>query len=247
MERRNEIVGEAIMNILAIGAHPDDVEIFCGGTLLKYHGQGHKVFLAFTTSGNIGSNIIEGREKIASTREQEQLAAARCYDAELRFLRHDDEGLLDTPDLRRQLINAIRWADPEVIFTHCPEDPSTDHNTTAEVVGRILLSLPGKNVPADEPPIQKFPTLFHWDTAAGVHFRPELYVDISATFEDKIKALECHRSQFDWMDTFQIHTLTEHCRIMSEFRGLQAGVRYAEGFRPFRIHGYMPDFRTLPV
>jgi LmbE family N-acetylglucosaminyl deacetylase len=235
------------MNVLAFGAHPDDVEIFCGGTLLKYHRQGHRVFIALTTSGNIGSNLLEGRETIASTREREQLEAARFYDAQVRFLRHDDEGLVDTPGLRREVLNAIRWADPEVIFTNALEDPSTDHNVTAQVVSRVLLSLPGKNVPADEAPIEKFPTLFHWDTAAGVHFQPEVYVDITDTFEDKIRALECHRSQFDWMDTFQIHTLTEHCRIMSELRGLQAGVRYAEGFRPFRIHGYMPDFRTLPA
>jgi len=235
------------MNVLAVGAHPDDVEIFCGGTLLKYHRQGHKIFIALTTSGNIGSNILEGREEIASTREQEQLAAARFYDAQVRFLRHDDEGLVDGPELRRQVINAIRWADPEVIFSNSLEDPSTDHNVTAQVVSRVLLSLPGKNVPADEPPMEKFPTLFHWDTAAGLHFHPEVYVDTSDTFEEKIKALECHRSQFDWMDTFQIHTLTEHCRIMSEFRGLQAGIRHAEGFRAFRIHGYMPDFGALPA
>jgi LmbE family N-acetylglucosaminyl deacetylase len=240
-------MGETIMNVLAIGAHPDDIEIFCGGTLLKYRRQGHKVFLALTTSGNIGSNLIEGREAIAATREEEQLEAARFYDAEVRFLRHDDEGLIDSQEARRQVINVIRWADPEVIFTNSTEDRSTDHNTTAQIVSRVLLSLPGKNVPADEPPIQKFPTLFHWDTAAGVHFHPEVYVDISDTFDDKIKALECHRSQFAWMDTFQIHTLSDHCRIMAEFRGLQADVRYAEGFRAFRIHGYMPDFRTLPA
>jgi len=235
------------VNVLAVGAHPDDVEFLCGGTLLKYHRQGHKVFIVLTTSGNIGSNVLEGRQAIAATREEEQLEAARFYDAEVRFLRYDDEGLVDTPEVRRQVINAIRWADPEVIFTNCPEDASTDHNTTAAIVSRVLLSLPGRNVPADEPPIGKFPTLFHWDTAAGVHFRPELYVDITDTFEDKIRALECHRSQFAWMDTFQIHSLTEHCRILSEFRGLQAGVRHAEAFRPFRVHGYMPDFRLLPA
>jgi LmbE family N-acetylglucosaminyl deacetylase len=66
------------MNILAIGAHPDDVEIFCAGTLLKYRRQGHRVLLALTTSGNVGSDIIEGRERIAATREAEQLAAGRC-------------------------------------------------------------------------------------------------------------------------------------------------------------------------
>ena len=61
------------MNVLAIGAHPDDVEFYCAGTLLKYAKAGHRVFVALTTSGNIGSNIIAGREEIARTREAEQL------------------------------------------------------------------------------------------------------------------------------------------------------------------------------
>jgi LmbE family N-acetylglucosaminyl deacetylase len=63
------------MNILALGAHPDDVEFLCAGTLFKYKAQGHKIFIALTTSGNQGSNAIEGREKIAAIREAEQLEA----------------------------------------------------------------------------------------------------------------------------------------------------------------------------
>jgi LmbE family N-acetylglucosaminyl deacetylase len=234
------------MNILAIGSHPDDIEVFCAGTLLKYRKAGHRVFIALTTSGNIGSNLIEGRENIARTREAEQLEAAKFYDAPVRFLRHDDEGLLDGPELRRQLIDAIRWADPQVILTNYAGDPSTDHNVTGTVVGRVILSLPGRNVPAGEPPIERKPSLFYWDTSAGIAFQPEAYVDISQEMETKLKALACHKSQFAWMDTFQIHNFADHVRILSEFRGLQAGCRYAEGFRAFRIHGYMPDFKLLP-
>ena len=234
------------MNVLAIGSHPDDVEVFCAGTLLKYRRAGHRIFLALTTSGNIGSNLIEGRQNIARTREAEQLEAARFYDAQVRFLRHDDQGLLDGPELRRGLIEAIRWAEPQVIFTNYPGDRSTDHNVTGTVVGRVMLSLPGKNVPAGGTPLQGKPSLFYWDTAAGLDFQPEAYVDISAEMETKLQALACHQSQYAWMDTFQIHNFADHCRIMSELRGLQAGCRYAEGFRAFRIHGFMPDFRLLP-
>ena len=69
------------MNILAVAAHPDDVEFYCAGTLLKYARAGHRIFVALTTSGNIGSNIIEGREEIARIREAEQLEAAKVYGA----------------------------------------------------------------------------------------------------------------------------------------------------------------------
>ena len=234
------------MNILAIGAHPDDIEFTCGGTLLKYRAAGHKIFVALTTSGNIGSNVIEGREKIAAIREAEQLEAAKLYGAEVRFLRYNDEGLVDSEEVRRSILNAMRWANPDVIFTNYPGDMSTDHNVTSTLVGRMMLSLPGKNVPADEPPITKTPSLFYWDTAAGLHFEPEAYVDITDTMEMKLKALELHKSQFAWMDTFQAVTLTEHCRLLGAFRGLAIGCKYAEGFRAYRIHGYMPDFKLLP-
>ena len=185
----------------------------------------------------IGSNLIEGREQIARTREAEQLKAAKFY---------DDEGLVDSQELRRQVLNVIRWADPAVILTNFPGDMSTDHNVTGTVVSRVMLSLPGRNVSADEPPISRKPSLFYWDTAAGLHFEPEAYVDITAEMEIKLRALECHKSQYAWMNTFQIHNFNDHCRILSELRGLQAGCRYAEGFRAFRIHGFMPDFKLLP-
>jgi LmbE family N-acetylglucosaminyl deacetylase len=114
------------------------------------------------------------------------------------------------------------------------------------VVARVLLSLPGKNVPASEPPLSKAPSLFHWDTAAGLHFEPEVYVDITGTIEEKLRALALHTSQFAWMTTFESVSLTEHCRIVAAFRGLAVGRAYAEGFRAHRVHGYMPDFTLLP-
>ncbi len=234
------------MNILAFGAHPDDVEIFCAGTLLKYAAAGHKIFIALASSGNQGSNIIEGREEIARLREAEQLEAAKLYKAQVRFLRYDDEGLIENEEVRRNVLNAVRWADPDVVFTHFPGDMSTDHNSIATIVSRIMLSLPGKNVKADVPPIKKAPSLFYWDTAAGVHFDPEAYVDITDFMEKKLQALAFHKTQFAWMGTFQSQSLSDLCRIISEFRGLQSGFRFAEGFRAFRIHGYMPNFKLLP-
>jgi N-acetylglucosamine malate deacetylase 1 len=234
------------MNILAFGSHPDDVEIFCAGTLLKYKGAGHRIFIALTTSGNIGSNLHASREEIAAVREAEQLEAAALYGAEVRFLRFDDEGVQDTPETRRAAINAIRWADPDVILTHFRGDGSTDHAMTSKIVGEVVLSLPGKLVPADEPPISKAPSIFSWDTSAGVGFSPEVYVDISDVMEMKLAAIAKHKSQFAWMDTFQMHGFLEHAEILARFRGLQAGVKFAEGFVPMRVHGFMPNMKLLP-
>jgi LmbE family N-acetylglucosaminyl deacetylase len=234
------------MNILAIGSHPDDIEFTCAGTLAKYDRAGHKIFVALTTSGNQGSNVIEGRAEIARVREAEQLEAAKLYHAQVRFLRFDDQALVETLELRRAVLNAMRWANPDVILTHFPGDMSTDHNVTSTVVGKMMLSLPGKNVPADEPPISKKPSLFYWDTGAGLHFEPEVYVDISDTIEIKLKALALHTSQFAWMENFQSASLTDHCKTTAAFRGLAINCAYAEAFRAYRIHGYMPNFKLLP-
>ncbi|MDI4645857.1 PIG-L deacetylase family protein [Cohnella hashimotonis] len=234
------------MNVLAIGAHPDDIEVYCAGTLLKYKQQGHDIFIALTTSGNIGSNEYESREAIAAQREQEQLEAAKILGADVRFLRFDDQGLQDTPETRRAVINAIRWANPDVILTHSPEDPSTDHAVTGKIVSEVMLSIPGKLIPADEPPIAKNPSLFCYTPAAGIGFLPEVYVDISDVFPLKKEALTKHTSQFNWMDVYQSHNLLSIMEISDKFRGLQAGYEYAEGFRAFRIHGYMPNFKLLP-
>lgn len=234
------------MNVLAIGAHPDDIEFYCAGTLQRYKAQGHRIFIALATSGNIGSNVVESREKIAAIREAESAQAAKLLDAELRFMRYDDELLLDTVESRRTVLNAIRWANPEVILTHYPGDPSTDHAMTGRIVSEVILSVPGKLVPADEPAISKAPSIFFWDTFAGISFMPEVYIDITETMDLKLQGLELYVSQREWMDVFTEESFVEYVRTQCRFRGMQAGCRYAEAFIPHRVQGFMPNFKLLP-
>ena len=234
------------MNILALGAHPDDIEVLCAGTLLKYRDQGHKIFIALTTSGNTGSNIIETKEELAATREREQLEAAKGYDAEVRFLRFEDEGLQDTPETRRAVLTAIRWANPDVIFTNPPWDPSTDHGMTGKLVTEVLLTVGGKLHPADLPPIGKAPSVFFWDISSGMGFEPGAYVDISKYIDKKLELLLKHESQYAWMLEFADDPFTEMCRVLGRMRGIQAGCKYAEGFIAHKILGYTADYRLLP-
>ena len=235
------------MNILAIGAHPDDIEFCCAGTLAKYKKQGHKIFLALTTSGNPRLQHHQNpRGSGARTREAEALESAKLLDAEVRFLRYDDELLLDTLEARRKIINAMRWAQPDVILTHYPDDPSTDHTTTGTIVSKLMLSLMGKLIPSDEPPVTKKVSLFYFDNAAGINFLPEAYVDITETLEIKQQMLAKHKSQVEWMGCFGKDQLQDYLNTIARFRGIQAGCEYAEGFRAYRIFGYMPDFKLLP-
>ena len=104
------------LNILAVSAHPDDVDLNVGGTLLKYKKAGHNIFIVYTTSGNTGSNEMTDTKLIGETREKEALEAAKFYDAKVRFLRNDDERLLDTNETRTQVLDALRWANPDIVF-----------------------------------------------------------------------------------------------------------------------------------
>ena len=233
------------MNILAVGAHPDDIEYYVGGTLLKYKKQGHKIFIALTTSGNTGSNVMTDTEEIGRVREAEMLEAAKVYDAEVRFMRNDDERLLDTDETRTQVLDALRWANPDVIFTHSPTDESPDHAMTSKLVRSMILSMPGRNQRSNLPPVTKRPSLFFWDHGMGVGFDPEIYVDITDEFETKLETLQKHESQKAWMGEFK-SILGLDMKILARSRGWQFGCAYAEAFRIFRLSGFISDYRVLP-
>ncbi len=234
------------MNILAVCAHPDDIELTVGGTLLKYRKQGHKIFIALTTSGNTGSNVMTDVEEIGRVREAEMRESAALYGAEVRFMRNDDERLFDSDETRTQVLDAMRWADPDVIFTHNPADESTDHAMTSRLVREMLLSLPGRNQRSSEKPCAKKVSLFYWEPTYGINYLPEVYVDISEECEEKLKGIYFHKSQFPYMSEFGCTDFAEEARTWARFRGIQCGCRYAETFQAHRIHGYMPDFRLLP-
>ena len=237
---------EKKLNILAFAAHPDDVELNVGGTLLRYKKAGHNIFIAFATSGNTGSNEMTDTKLIGETREKEALEAAKIFGAKVRFLRNDDERLLDTNETRTQVLDALRWAEPDVVFTHSDFDPSPDHAMTSHLVRSMILSMPGKNQQSNEKPCAKMPSVFMWDTGRSIGFLPEVYVDISDECEEKLKALACHKSQNPWMQVFGNSRFGESARIRAAFFGLQYGCKYAEGFRTWRISGNIPDYKLLP-
>ena len=235
------------LNILCVCAHPDDAEICCGGTLLKYRKQGHNIFIVLTTSGNTGSNVIRDIKEIERVRESEMLQSAKIYNAQVRFLRADDERLFDSNEMRTKVLDAMRWANPDVIFTHAPNDESPDHWATSKIVRAMILSLPGINQQSSEDPCTKKVSVFTFGTGLEVGFTPEVYVDISEELETVCGAINMHKSQLTYMQNFKgTADLSITKRKMAAFRGVQYGCEYAEGFRAFRISGYMPDFKILP-
>ena len=110
------------MRVLAVGAHPDDVEILCGGTLARYAAAGHQVVVCHATTGDMGS-FEHGREEISAIRLQEARAAAAILGAEHRTLGlADGEVNAADPAQKRLVVDLVRDARPDVILTHATDD-----------------------------------------------------------------------------------------------------------------------------
>lgn len=229
------------MEILAIVAHPDDMETHCGGVMAKYHEAGHRCWVIVTTNGNKGS-MTESPQQIAEIRKKEQLRACRVLGMEPPvFLDFEDNMLENTLTFQLCLTAAIRKVNPDVIFTHFPQDGSNDHKATARAVMDSLISLRFPNMPIEAPVMNKQPSVFFFDSDGGVGFLPEIYIDITNEMEKKVQAFSMHESQTAYDPRYM-----EDVKLLSRFRGYQAGYQYAEAFRPYCTFGFVPDYSKLP-
>ncbi|MDD4872839.1 MAG: PIG-L family deacetylase [Kiritimatiellae bacterium] len=234
------------MNVLFVGAHPDDIETMAGGTAARYAKEGHKLFFCVATNGNIGSATLSSKE-IAEVRHKEALTAARVVGAELIWLDFDDEFLMDTRETRLKFIDAMRIARPDVVFCHWIEDYNPDHSISGRIMDDCIHMAKVPLIKTEHPPTTaKIPPIYYMDTPAGVNFVPEVYVNITDTFKTKVEMLRQHKSQNDWMTVMFGYDMEAFLEIPAKFRGLQAGCRMAEAFRPSYRWGRMLQKHFLP-
>lgn len=218
------------MRVLAVGAHPDDLEILCGGTLAKYAERGDHVTMAVATNGEVGSPTLP-KQEIAAIRKQEAEAAARVIGADFIWMNYPDEFLFSTEQTRLEFLNMVRGVRPDVILAHAPEDYHPDHRTSGQILWDVRVMTTVPNIKTDHPPCESIPEIYYLDTVAGIDFLPHHYVDITATFEIKKKMLACHKSQAGWLQNQYQMSYLEFTEYISRFRGLQCGVQFAEGFQ----------------
>lgn len=239
-------MSERKARVLAFGAHPDDLEFYMGGTLAKYADRGHEVVMAVVTNGDIGSST-HTMEEIGAIRKQEATNSAALIGAELLWLDYHDEFFFYTEETRRHIIDVMRQAEPDVVFAHWPEDYHPDHRLSGQAVrdARIMTAVP--LIKSAHKELKKVPNLFFYDTAAGVNFVPEVYVDITAQFPTKQRMLAAHESQNAWISDIFADNITQMMEVQTRFRGLQAGYRYAEGFRALETYPRAADFKLLPL
>jgi len=220
------------MRVLAVAAHPDDLEQLCGGTLRRYVLEGHEVTMVHVSRGDRGS-FVHTMEEIAAIRHDEAAAAAAVIGATHVSLGLSD-GEVSSADPRQKdlAIDVVRSARPDVLITHHPADYMPDHVETGRLFeeASFVATLPLYETTQPHHPV--VPAVFHMDTLAGLGFSPSEYVDISATIDAKLESLAAHTSQVEWLRDHDGVDILEQTRIVSAFRGFQAGVAHAEGFVP---------------
>jgi len=234
------------MNILAIGAHPDDLEISCGGTLIRYAKEGHKVSMCVISCGDMGHAKIVP-EELVKIRLKESKDSAKIIGADFYSLQSYD-GFIESSnkELRQRLIEIIRQTEPDVIISHNPDDYMRDHIQAGALVydASFISTFPHLITQAGY--TKSLPPVFYMDTLAGVGFIPAEYVDISEVIEQKLEALACHESQIKWMRDHDGIDFIDFVRICNKYRGLQASVPYAEGFRQYAGWPRIRTSRLLP-
>ncbi len=239
-----------MMNILAVGAHPDDVEMYCAGTLAKYAKAGHKVFIATATNGNVGS-ATHSMEEIAKIRKKEAAKSAALIGAEYICLDYDDEMFFESAEVRLKFIDLVRYCRADVILTHNAQDYNPDHELTSKVIRDLAVMPPIAHLKTQSAPFDKIPLIYYFEPVSGLGFTPQDYVDISDVIEVKKQMLACHESQVAWMsdnykDDADAGDLVNRMMLTAMYRGMQCGVKYAEGFVRTNDAFRVPTKRILP-
>lgn len=243
-----------LYRILAIHAHPDDVEFQCAGTLALLNETGHRVTIATMTPGDCGSAVHDA-ESIAAIRRDEARASAALIDAHYICLEFRDLAIFNDDESRRRVTEVIRRTRPDIILTAPPVDYIADHEMTSLLVRDACFAAPCPNYVTRQwepaPPTAGIPHLYFVDplegsNREGARIAADFYVDVSRVFATKRKMLACHASQRDWL--LKQHGIDAYLDIQERWgaiRGAEVGVEQAEAFRQYRGHPYPHDNRLL--
>ena len=234
------------MNILAIGCHPDDIEISCAGTLAKCVKRGDKVIVCHVSNGNLGHVIIPPDE-LAVMRKQEAKNAGALAGIEVICADFGDLDIYDNnKEARDKVVDVIKEVNPDFIITHDPNDYMPDHNAVSRLVfdASFTATLPNYHTAVEG--AAKMVPIYYMDTLCGVNFNPTEYVDVTPYIDKKLEMLECHESQIVWMRDHDHIDFPDMVRTCCRYRGFQCGADYAEGFKQCQVYLKGTTKRYLP-
>jgi len=214
----NTINRDEKLRIVCVGAHPGDPEFGCGGTMVKYSDSGHAVTFLYLTRGE-ASDPNKSYSEMAVLRTKEAEVACKVLNAKPKFAGQIDGNTVLDKVRNEEMAKLIAAEKPDIVFTQWPLDSHPDH----QVTGLLVLTAWVKSG-------RKF-HLYFYEVNTGsetMAFIPTDYVDITAVHDKKKEAMFAHKTQDP------IKTYDTYFKPLEEFRGLEAGVKAAEGFIHFR-------------
>jgi N-acetylglucosamine malate deacetylase 1 len=238
---------------LALGAHPDDVEINCSGTLKLLKERGWEIYVATMTLGDCGSRELSP-ESISQKRHAEAESACALLGASYRYAGSRDFCIFNDDLHNRRVTDLLREVKPAVVFTHSPADYLLDHETTSTLVRNACFYAPVLNYQTSQAgSISHIPHLYYFDAMGGVDIfgkpiTPEFYVDVSDLMDFRLQMLAQHASQREWLRSQ--HGIDDYLLAMQNWaaeRGREAAsaagtrVTHAEAFRQHHGHSYPTD------
>ncbi|KAA3620085.1 MAG: bacillithiol biosynthesis deacetylase BshB1 [Calditrichaeota bacterium] len=223
--------GAPEFDVCAFGAHPDDVEIACGGTMAKLADKKHRIAIISLTQGELGTR---GSKEL---RAEEFASAAQILGAELSTSLDIPDGQISNTQVNRlKIIKEIRAQRPRVVFVHHWEARHPDHQHASEVVKDAVFLAGLKQIDTGQKPWRPFKIIYY---ANRFEFTPSFIVDISAHFDTKMRSLYAYSSQFhdpNKKNQSEAETAISHPLFIKsiETRALQygtyLGVKYGEPF-----------------
>jgi LmbE family N-acetylglucosaminyl deacetylase len=230
--------------ILAVHAHPDDIEILAGGTLSHLIDRGHHATIVTMTPGDCGTAEYPA-EEIAAIRRNEAAKAAQMIGADYMCAEFRDMAIFNDDPSRRRVTELLRRTQPDIVLTSSPVDYHCDHEATSILVRDSCFAAPAPNYQAGTAaPLRKIPHLYFMDPDEGRDregniVRPHFVVDVTKYIDRKTSMLACHESQRKWLQKH--HNMDNYLETMhtwSAERGKLAGYQFGEGFRLYGCHPY---------
>jgi N-acetylglucosamine malate deacetylase 1 len=234
----------SIHRILAIHAHPDDIEILAAGALSHLIDRGHQVTIVTMTPGDCGTKDYPP-EEISAIRRGEAAKAAAMIGAEYICAEFRDLAIFNDDPSRRRITELLRETQPDIVMAPSPVDYHCDHEATSLLVRDACFAAPAPNYQSGSAaPLRAIPHLYFMDPDEGRDrdgniVKPHFVVDVTKHIERKTQMLACHESQRKWLQ--QHHNMDNYLETMhawSHDRGQLAGFEYGEGFRLYRCHPY---------
>ena len=227
-----------------MAAHPHEAEFYCGGTLARYLTNGDTISIAYVASGNLSDPQIDPRE-LGEIRRKEAEKSAALLSARLHWLGQSDHFVTPDAVTIMQLVAIFREFQPDLVLTHPPGSLSSDHDAVARSAIRAVNDAAMAGVEPSLEALANPPVVYAMDGPPGQAPEPAEFVDITGQLDIKRRALECYES-LPAARMRDADNLTETMMVVARYRGLQAGVELAEGFRRLDTGRGMGARRWLP-